>query len=107
GVLGQNRQGLDSILEFKEYAETTPYIWDSELLPIIKSLYRPSKRQDAAGINKLTIVQASETTAATAALIFSKGTLNIKTTFEGASLNGALSTKTYDTSTLSPTSTEL
>lgn len=95
GIDGENRQGLDSALEFTQFAETVPYIWDSELLPIVKSLFRPSNRQGAAGINKLTIIQASETTAASAEINFTNlsAPLELKTQFEGESLNGTLVAK--------------
>src|SRR5690606_31319984 len=53
GVNGTNRQGLESVLEFTEYSQIAPYLWDSPLLPIVKSLYRPSNRQGTSGINKL------------------------------------------------------
>lgn len=111
GIEGENKQDLDSALEFNEFAEITPYIWDSELLPIIKSLYKPSNIAGINGINKLTILQASETTAATTTLTFAKGSLDLKTTFEGESLNGGFATKTFDVdpddNSIVPLTTEL
>lgn len=103
GVQGENKQGLDSALVFNDFAEVQSVLWDSELLPIVKSLYRPSNRQGVSGINKLTIIQAAETTAGTTSIDFTNMTtpLELKTQFEGESLNGKLVPKTYDP--LSPT----
>lgn len=97
GIHGENRQGSESVLEFTEFAQTSRYVWDSPLLPIIRSLYRPSNRQGVSGINKLTIIQAAETTAATSTLSFTNMTtpLILKTQFEGESLNASYIDKTF------------
>lgn len=102
GIVGENKQGLDSVQVFSEYLETQSTIWDSELVPVLKSLFNPSKRRASLGINKLYYIQAAETTKAIAAFAFSKGLLGLKTQFEGKSLNGALATKTYTQSSSTP-----
>jgi hypothetical protein len=97
GVNGTNKQGLDSFLEFTEYAQTTSVIWDSELLTLIKSLFKPTRRQGSLGANKVIYIQASTTEPASVTFPFAKGDLVLQTIPEGVSLNGALIGKTYNT----------
>jgi hypothetical protein len=96
GVNGANKSGLDSVIEITDPALITSQIWDSELVPVLKSLFKPTRRQGSNGTNKVYYLQAATTVAATAAFPFVKGTLTLKSKFEGVSLNGYLVTKTYD-----------
>ena len=109
GVLGTNKSGAESVLQFNGATDLPIYVWDSELLPIIKSLYRPSRRQGVNGANVVTIIQAAETTPATTTVSFTNSTngLKISTQFEGVSLNGTLVTKTFNPSDDTVLSNEL
>lgn len=99
GVEGENRQGADSALVFTDVAEVQSMLWDSPLLPIVKSLFMPARRRPGvSGANKVTIVQAAETTAAETTITFTnaQSPLKLKSQFEGVSVNGHYQPKTYE-----------
>lgn len=102
GVNGQSKSGPDSVYQFSEFPETSQVIWDSELVQILKSLFKPSRTPGVAGANKVYYLQASTTTPAKTMLPFTKGNLFLKTKFEGSSLNGEYIAKTYDQNTNTP-----
>lgn len=102
GVMGENKNGIDAIKEFTDIYQTQSVVWDSELLTVLKSLFIPSKKRGIAGANKVSYLQASETTKAVTDFVFSKGVLSLKTIPEGESVNGGLTTKTYTQSSSTP-----
>jgi hypothetical protein len=103
GIEGENKQGLDAVVPFSEIFDTYPLIWDSELMLVLKSLFKPSKTAGTVGANKVYYIQASTTKSAKTILPFTKGNLSLKTKFEGQSLNAFYQAKSYSLATANGT----
>lgn len=100
GVNGTNAQGVNSIYSFTTLQQFRTLVKDGPLYQAALPLFRPSSN-GISGINSLLYIKAATTIPGSFDVDFIKGNITGLTNEEGPIVNGTLSAKTYDITTIS------